>query len=87
MSKGYGYPETEANCIMQPGDHPFIVDTTRIAYEYAREWCLTQIEKGIQLGTCRTHADVSHRLLKRIQQGAKVNEDIEIGLEDYFDYF
>lgn len=87
FTKGYNLPGGDSRCIVKPGEHPFIDCLSAIVYSKAKIKHLSFFTKGVELGSIIAKEPVNHRLLRRIQEGARDNDDIESGCEDYFQYF
>jgi hypothetical protein len=62
-------PDSDTNCIILPGDHPFVKKESVIAYERGQIMSLQNWVKAQKLGA-RTYPPASRELLFRIQQGA-----------------
>lgn len=68
---------SDASCILQAGDHPFIRHETVIAYEHTRALPLamqTRIDAAVP-PACVHHAPVSPAVLQRIQSGALISDE------------
>lgn len=61
-------PRCDENCVIEPGEHPFVIRKTVIAYEKALVFDAATQARAERL--CHRHPPVSAELLARIQQGA-----------------
>lgn len=67
--------DSDTNCLIQPGEHPWVKHETVVEYEKARIFDLAMQRDLIKLtSTSPSHKDVSLGLLARIQQGALVSD-------------
>ena len=68
-------PGCDENCIILPGEHPFIAHETVIAYEKALVWDRAKqafVDANPKL--CPPMAPVSEALLAKIQSGALISD-------------
>lgn len=89
ITTGISIPEDgDGACIIHTGELRCTPDQSRIIYSRARSRAIQCIEKGIELGTYRLGGETVHgHILKRIQDAAKDNDSLPIGLEAFFEYF
>jgi hypothetical protein len=67
--------DSDTNCLVQAGEHPWVKHETVVEYEKARIFDLaTQATVMKQPSICPPHKDVSEELLARIQQGALISD-------------
>jgi hypothetical protein len=60
----------DENCVIQPGEHPFVKKMTIVEYRRARVFSPAHQKAFIDSVLCKPHVPVSARLLDKIQQGA-----------------
>jgi hypothetical protein len=61
---------SDASCVVQAGEHPWVKHETVVEYEKARVFDLPTQQKVLANKMLRPQADVSRSLLQRIQLGA-----------------
>jgi hypothetical protein len=65
----------DRNCLLSPGDHPFVAKETAIAYDKPENLHPEQIKKAIQSGIWRQKERFRPEVLRRIQDGALQSDD------------
>jgi hypothetical protein len=72
-------PFEDQSCVFNPGEHPWIVDPSYIAYDYARvvtSAYLDRLENGTSV---KMHPPFATQLLQRIYAGGEASQNFEIG--------
>src|ERR1039458_10137898 len=69
---------------LHPGDHPFIVHDSVIAYSYARIRTVEEIEIAVASGAARLRESVSQELLKRVCDGLIESDFTPNGIRDFY---
>lgn len=59
----------DATCLLEPGDHPFVVHTSFVYFEKARVSETSQLERALDLGAMHPHTPIGEALLGRIRKG------------------
>lgn len=77
----------DKSCIIEKGEHPFIIRTSCIDYRHALSLSFAQIFNGIQKGIFIRKEDVSETLLKKIQNGAKTTKFLPNKYKVFFELF
>jgi hypothetical protein len=67
-----------------PGDHPFIVHDSVIAYSYARIRTVEEIEIAVASGAARLREPVSPELLKRVCDGLIESDFTPNGIRNFY---
>ena len=65
----------DRNCLLSPGDHPFVKQETAIAYDKAENLHPDQIQAAIQSGIWQQKERFRAEILRRIQDGALQSDD------------
>lgn len=63
-------PRKDQSCVLQPGDHPVLVDESVVAFEYAAVFPTDEVQKCIDDNTFEVKVDASEELLIKIWDGA-----------------
>jgi len=69
---------------LHPGDHPFIVHDSVIAYSYARIRTVEEIEIAVASGAARLHEPVSPEVLKRVCDGLIESDFTPYGIRNFY---
>lgn len=69
---------------LHPGDHPFIVHESVIAYAYARIRTVEEIEVAIATGTAKLREPMSPELLGRICNGLIDSDFTPNGIRHFY---
>lgn len=69
---------------LHPGDHPFIVHDSVIAYSYARIRTVEEIEVAVASGAARLREPVSPELLRRVRNGLIESDFTPNGIRHFF---
>lgn len=69
-------PDSDRTCIVGPGEHPCLSHTSSVNYARARILTDQQLEKAKEDHALDPQEPVSAELLRRIQAGAAVSDDI-----------
>ncbi len=56
-------------CILQPGDHPFVLHNSYVYYADAVIWKVPNVISREQSGDLTPHADISEAVLQRVLNG------------------
>lgn len=75
---------SETLVVLKPGDHPFIVRESVIAYSYSRIRTVEDIEIALLNGTAKQREPVSEALLKRVQSGLIDSEFTPNGVRHFY---
>ena len=76
-----GVPK-DGNCVILPGEHPFVVTETEMYYIKAREWQVSGFDSLASYGASfQPNKPVTNALLLRIQQGALASTFMETGFQ------
>ena len=71
--------DKDQTCILQPGEHPFIVKPTLVYYEDAREIPNAHLEGLANEGKLVRQDNVTPQLLGKIRKGAAESKRIPLG--------
>ena len=78
----------DASCILKKGEHSFLTEEESYAfYARAEALCQKDIDELARKGKLILYEDVTPELLKRLQDGARVSEQLPQYLMRYFDDF
>jgi mRNA-degrading endonuclease toxin of MazEF toxin-antitoxin module len=69
---------------LHPGDHPFLVHESVIAYAYARIRTVEEIEAAIATGSAKLREPLSPELLKRICNGLIDSDFTPNGIRHFY---
>jgi hypothetical protein len=69
----------DRSCILNAGDHPFVVRQTCMRYDMARIVKNSELERFASSSTITVHERVSEEVLARIRQGAAASSQIPLG--------
>ena len=69
---------------LHPGDHPFIVHDSVIAYSYARIRTVEEIEVAFASGTARLREPVSPEVLERVCNGLVDSDFTPNGIRHFY---
>jgi hypothetical protein len=75
------------SCIVNVGEHPWITHESFLYYRKARGTEQSAIDRLLQARLITSNENVSSRLLRKIQDGAKKSVYLETNLEKFFPYF
>jgi len=64
-----GRRAVDATCLLEPGDHAFVVHTSFVYYEKARIAEISQLQRALDHGAMRPHEPIGKSLLHRIWEG------------------
>lgn len=77
----------EELCIIEPGEHPFVVRTTVVNYSDALEPITNDIHTAAATSVIRQMEKITPELLTRIQEGAKASKALPKKFRKYFEKF
>lgn len=77
----------DSNCILYPGDHPFIIKKSWVDFKRSRSMSYAEVFNGLNHGLLIRKEDISSEILHRIQCAAYESEFIQDELRRFFDYF
>jgi hypothetical protein len=83
----YGTGREDNSCIIEKGDHPFVIHKSYIAYHHAKEINSIKLLNDKIRRTLVFKEDVTTTLLKRIQDGAMKSRRLPLLFKKYFTYF
>ena len=66
-------PNAETTCLVQVGDHPFIMHDSYVRYGSARKVKATDLAEAVKKGLLRPQQPASKDLLAKIRAGAKAS--------------
>lgn len=69
---------------LHPGDHPFIVHDSVIAYSYARIRTVEEIEVAVASGAAKLREPVSPELLRRVCNGLLDSDFTPNGIRHFY---
>jgi mRNA-degrading endonuclease toxin of MazEF toxin-antitoxin module len=69
---------------LHPGDHPFIVHDSVIAYSYARIRTVEEIEAAVASGAARLREPVSPEVLERVCKGLVESDFTPNGIRHFY---
>jgi hypothetical protein len=72
----YENNEGDLTCIIEPGDHPRVRKRSVIRYCDSQQISLQQLERAERLGILSRCEKSSEVLIKRIQQGCLISDDM-----------
>jgi len=72
-------PDEEDYCIVQGGEHPFLIHKSCVRYKDGRVSPVTALTHLIDSGTMTTHKPLSKELLRRVQEGASKSDFLPEG--------
>jgi len=75
---------SETLVLLQPGDHPFIVHESVIAYAYARIRAVDDVENALLNGTAKKREAAGRELLRRARAGLLDSEFTPNGVLHYY---
>lgn len=78
----YRIPKSDAACILEPGDHPYIDHQSCINYGEAWDTTLKHLQLAEKEGNLHRVDSVDAAVLKRIHDGAAKSTRIKIGVEN-----
>lgn len=76
---------SDRSCVMQAGEHPFIVRESAIAYDFAQVLPTAALEAMVIGGAIRLKEDVSEDLILRIWEGADKTNRMTIRCRKLFE--
>jgi len=76
--------KSETLVLLKPGEHPFIVHDSVVAYSYARIRAVDDIETAFLNGTAKRREPVSPELLARVKAGLLDSDFTPNGVRHYF---
>ena len=69
---------SDTSCVIQPGEHPFVVVPSWVAYNFAEiDSCATLID-GLARGAIVPHHPLSPQLMERVWDGAAVSRHLPL---------
>jgi len=69
---------------LHPGDHPFIIHDSVIAYSYARIRTVEEIEGAVASGAARLREPVSPEVLERVCKGLVESDFTPNGIRQFY---
>ena len=73
---------SDASCVVQPGEHPFVTVRTCVAYGFAEIAERAAITMGVQRGLMVPHAPLSPDLVMRVWDGAAITRHLPLKCRD-----
>ena len=68
---------SDGSCSLTTKDHPFVRHNSSISYKDAMVSDICDIEAAVKSKVIAPHTDVSRTLLKKIQEGAKISQNLK----------
>jgi len=72
-------PNEEQLCIVEKGEHPFVIVKTAVRYKDARLASVVQLEMLVSRGMIQPHSPLSQDLLNRVRAGAALSDFLPEG--------
>ena len=69
---------------LHPGDHPFIVHDSVIAYSYSRIRTVEEIEVAVASGTAKLREPISPKILERVCNGLLDSDFAPNGIRNFY---
>jgi mRNA-degrading endonuclease toxin of MazEF toxin-antitoxin module len=69
---------------LHPGDHPFIVHDSVIAYSYSRIRTVEEIEVAVASGTAKLREPISPKILERVCNGLLDSDFTPNGIRNFY---
>lgn len=75
---------SDTTCLLTPKDHLFLQHNSYISYKDTMASDISVIDAAIRKNVIVPHSDVSPRVLRKIQNGAKTSPNLK---QEYLSYF
>ncbi len=72
----------DPSCVLNAGDHPFIIHKSYIAFQYAKTRPDKELDRLLASGSIILEEKISEEILRRIHIGAATSDHIALGFRD-----